>query len=160
MKEVREELHSFRHARSRPREVRISVDGVHRRIGDVRQAIGNGDRLLQTVAAGRDDDDLRIRCRHVVPGDASGIGGELTERIVSAGGRDHLRHPMSGAEKRLRPLEERDWSPRRIHDCLAHPRQSSPIVVDELLRGSFSARGVADCENVLLDLGEVARRER
>src|SRR5438105_4785176 len=157
---MRQQLNSLGHARAGPGKIRVRIHSVYRSIDDLRQAIGDNDRILKSVPARRNDYYLGIRCGDVVPGDASRVTSELTKRIVATGGRNHFRHPVTGAEQRLGPLEKSGWPRLRVADCLSHTTEPSAVVVNETPCCLLSLRRVADRQNVLLDFGEVARRER
>jgi len=70
----------------------------------LREPTGDGDRILQPIAAGGDDQNLGIGCRDVVPGNAPRIAAGLTEGVFAASGGNHFRHPVAATEKRLGPL--------------------------------------------------------
>jgi hypothetical protein len=159
MKKVREELHSFRYSRTRAREIRIRVDSVHRRIDDVRQPIRSADCVRQTVAAGRDDEHLGIRCGDIIPRDAPGIRRELTQRVITTSGRNHLRHPVAGAKQRLGPFEESDRPTPGASDSLANTLHPLAYVIDQFLRSVISGSRAPDRHDVRLDLGDAARGE-
>src|ERR687888_1324247 len=64
--------------------------------------------FIHAEAAGTEDDELRLAGKNLLPG--GGIRGFAgpAENVCAAGGFDHLRKPVTGAERRLNPLREED----------------------------------------------------
>ncbi|OLE79781.1 MAG: hypothetical protein AUG74_01280 [Bacteroidetes bacterium 13_1_20CM_4_60_6] len=115
--------------------------------------------ILQPIAARCDDQNLGIGCGDIVPGNPPRIAPGLTEGVFAASRGNHFGHPVAATEKRLGPLQERDWLRLGFTHRFAHATDSRAIVIDQPLSRFFFPRGAADRQNVLLDLGEVAWSE-
>ena len=94
----------------------VGVDRVH---GDPAREQPGGDqpvRLLlrprPVVAARRDDDDLRIGRRHVLPRHGVRARAGRTEGRFAAGELDHLGDPVPRRVRRVGPLEDDDPWPK------------------------------------------------
>ena len=148
-------------ARTRSREIGVGVDGNDSRAGDRRKLAGQSFRLGESEAARRDDHDLGVPFVNVVPRDPHGIFAGASESIDAAGDVDHLRNPVSGAEEWIRPLEEAHA--RTTNDSPTRPRGDDAtrvaIPVDEGARFVAPPDRFTDREDVVVDLGQRARRE-
>src|ERR1041384_3809447 len=108
VEQMREELDAFGDSWPRAREVGIRVDREYGRAIDTRNLPGELDRLLETIAAGSDDDHFRLRLANLIPRHSLRITAGPAHRIDAARDLYHLRNPVSGAEQGLGPLEKDD----------------------------------------------------
>ncbi len=160
MKKMREQLNSFDDAWAWPGKVCICIDSVHLDVLSARHPPREFRGALESVAARRHDDRLRLRAQDVIPLHANRIFAGSTQWIVAAGERNHLGHPVPAAEQWIRPLQKNHSTIRCASDLFSQRCQSFAIGAHEA--GSFpsAANRSSHSEDILLYLADSSRSEK
>ena len=90
--------------------------------------------VLEVVAAGRGDDDLGPAAEGLVPRHPHRLLARRAHDVGPAGPGDHLRHPVTGREGRVGPLEHEGPRSRATGDRRLHGIQSPLLEFDETAR--------------------------
>src|ERR1043166_3521179 len=159
MEKVPEQLASLGDARARTGEIGVGVDGESRgarHLGDRPRELY---RAVEAVTTWSDEHHLRLRLDDLLPGNARGVSAFPAEWVLAAGDMNHLRHPVTSAEKRVGPFEEDDSPTPYARDAFPNRVQSLADVGDEPARALLPFGRAPDVLNVLLDVADRLGRE-
>ena len=169
MNRPRQDLQSVHYPWPRPGEERRRVHGEDVAVasggcvGQLRvleEPLGLRLGLLQVVAAGHEDDDLGVGVADLAVGDRARGLALVAEQVRGSDRLNHLRDPVAGGERWLRPFEAEDAYRRKPPGGHFHFLHSSPHGERQLLGAFLAIQEFADGDELLDHVFQRVRVER